>query len=173
MRKNKFVHPRRLGKEQFKMPDISVNGDEYFRNGMFCIHISALLDWLNKNPQPIVDMSVEVCSTRQGLDDSFVDTADITRPIIIAEIAPDYIDFISDFSEKDWISRGYICIDGRHRIEKAKRSGLKTLPAVVLKMEQIVPFICEGYDHYVEYWNRKLEERTTDAHKHDKMSCGE
>ena len=56
-------------------------------------------------------------------------------------------------------------IDGQHRLEKARRLGLKTLPAVILRMEQHIPFLYEGYDRYVSYWDGKLIERTEDAHR--------
>ena len=92
-----------------------------------------------------------------------MEAADITRPIVVAEIAPDYHDFVLDIPEKDWISRGYVCIDGQHRIEKARRLGTETLPAVVIRMEQHIPFLYKGYDRYVEYWNGKLKDRTEDA----------
>ena len=55
-------------------------------------------------------------------------------------------------------------IDGQHRLEKARRLGLNTLPAVILRMEQHIPVLYEGYDRYVSYWNGKLIERTEDAH---------
>ena len=56
-----------------------------------------------------------------------------------------------------------IAVDGQHRIEKARRLGIQTLPAVVIRMEQHIPFLYEGYDRYVEYWNGKLKDRTEDA----------
>lgn len=96
-------------------------------------------------------------------DDCYVEAADLTRPIVVAEIAPDYRDFVSDIPEKDWISRGYVCIDGQYRIEKAKRLGIKTLPAAVIRMEEHVPFLYRGYDRYAEYWNGKLKHRAEDA----------
>ncbi len=51
-------------------------------------------------------------------EDCYVDVACITRPIVIAEIAPNHLDFISDISDHHWSSRAYACID-QHRIEKA------------------------------------------------------
>ena len=43
--------------------------------------------------------------------------------------------------------------------------GLETLPAVILRMEQHVPFLYSGYEQYTDYWNRKLEERSQDAQR--------
>lgn len=70
---------------------------------------------------------------------------------------------VPDIPDHHWTSRGYVCIDGQHRIEKARRLGIKTLPAVVIRMEQHIPFLYDGYDRYTEYWNRKLKDRTEDA----------
>ena len=85
------------------------------------------------------------------------------NPIVIAEIAPDYRDFLSEIPESSWDVRGYICIDGYHWIGRARRIGLETLPAVILRMEQYVPFLYSGYERYADYWNRKLEERSQDT----------
>lgn len=98
-------------------------------------------------------------------DDSYVEAADVTRPIVIAEIAPDHRDLLSEIPESGWDVRSYVCIDGYHRIEKARRMGLKTMPAVTLRMEQHVPFLYSGYDQYTDYWNGKLEERSQDAQR--------
>lgn len=99
-----------------------------------------------------------------------MDLADLSCPIVIAEIAPDYRDFVPDIPEKDLITRGYVCINGQHRSEKAKRMGLGTLPAVVIRMEQHSHFIYRGYDRYVEYWNTKLKERCEDALRWQRMN---
>lgn len=72
---------------------------------------------------------------------------------------------IPDFPENDWYARGYVCIDGQHWIEKATRLEMGTLPAVVLRMEEHVPFLYASYDRYVEYWNGKLRDRTEDAQR--------
>ena len=164
MRKGrKFEHPRLLTAERQDASVLPKEGEEVFSIGVFKFNISAMLDWLKNNPQPIVEVSVGMLGTFSSKEDRYVDLADISRPIVIAEIAPDYRDFVPDISEKDLITRGYVCIDGQHRIEKAKRVGLETLPAVVIRMEQHIHFIYSGYDRYVEYWNMKLKERCEDA----------
>ena len=91
--------------------------------------------------------------------DCYVEAADITCPIVVTEIAPDYRNFVPDIPENDWTSRGYVCIDGLHCIEKARRLGIKTIPAGVIRMEQHIPFLHQ----YVECWNGKLKNRTEDA----------
>ena len=162
-KKIQFSHPRLLSPDQKTLPVLPDAGDEIFCNGIFRFNVSAVLQWLEQNQQPIVDMPVSILGSFGNKDDCYVDTADITRPIIIAEIAPDYCDFIPDFPEEDWYGRGYVCIDGQHRIEKARRLGIETLPAVVLRMEQHIPFLYTAYDSYVDYWNGKLKDRSEDA----------
>ena len=142
------------------MPDVD---DEIYCGGVCFFHVSALLKWLKQNPQPIVEIAVETWSSFSYKEDRYVAAADLSQPIIIAEIAPDYRDFVPDIPEHSWISRGYVCIDGQHRIEKARRLGITTLPAIVVRMEQHTPFIYKGYEQYVEYWNNKLKDRSEEA----------
>lgn len=159
-KKAKFEHPRLLNSIRME-PVISPEiGDEVYCNGAFYYNITALLEWLKKNPQPIINVPADIWGHFDNKEECYVDEADFSRPIIIAEIAPDYKDFVPDISECDWIRRGYVCIDGQHRIEKARKFGLDTLPAVILRMEQHIPYIYKGYEHYVDYWNLKLKSHT-------------
>ena len=164
-KRNNLSHPRCLPKERTFIPPEPEEGDEIYCSGVIRLNITALIAWLNENPQPIVDIPVYTWESSSSKENSHVDAADITRPIIIAEIAPDYKDFVPNIPDCDWISRGYVCIDGYHRIEKAKRLGMETLPAVVLCMEQHIPFVYMGYDRYVDYWNNKLADRVEDARR--------
>lgn len=162
-KKLKFQHPRLLPPERQDAPVFPEKGDEVYCGGVFFFHVSALLKWLEQNPQPQVEVATGTWGPFPGKEDHYVEAADLIRPIVVAEIAPDYRDFIPDIPEKDWITRGYVCIDGQHRIEKARRLGVESLPAVVIRMEQHIPFLYKGYDHYAEYWNGKLRDRTEDA----------
>lgn len=164
-RKVKFEHPRLLSPERMEPPVFPALGDEIFQNGVFFLNIFAILEWLEQNPQPIVEIPTDLWGTFPGKEDCYVEAADLTRPIVIAEIAPDYRDFIPDFPEHHWTVRGYSCIDGQHRLEKSRCLGLAMLPAVILRMEQHIPFLYEGYERYVSYWNGKLIERTEDARR--------
>ena len=94
-----------------------------------------MLDWLKEHPQPVVEIPICMWESSGSKDDRHVEAADVTCPIVIAEIAPDYRDFLCEIPESSWDIRGYVCIDGYHRIEKARRMGLETLPAVILRME--------------------------------------
>lgn len=169
-RKVKFEHPRILSQERMEQPVFPDVGDEIFQNGVFFFNVSAILKWLERNPQPIVCVPTDIWGSFPYKADCYVEEADLNRPIVIAEIAPDYRDFVSDFPEHHWPVRGYSCIDGQHRLEKARRLGLKTLPAVILQMEQHIPFLYEGYDRYVSYWNSKLIERTEDARRWQRVA---
>ena len=165
MKKGKFVHPRMLAAQSMGGTVLPEEGNEIFCNGIFRFNVSSVLAWLKQNSLPVVDMPVSIWGPFDNKEDRYVETADMSRPVVIAEMAPDYCDFIPDFPENDWYARGYVCIDGQHRIEKAARLGMETLPAVVLRMEQHIPFLYAGRDQYVEYWNGKLKDRTEDAQR--------
>lgn len=158
-----FTHPRFLSAGSENNTILPEEGDEIYCNGIFRFNVSAVLEWLKQNPLPVIDVPVRIWGPFAYKEDCYVEAADITRPIVIAEIAPDYCDFIPDFRSDDWYARGYVCIDGQHRLEKAVCLGLETLPAVVLRMEQHIQFLYAGYDSYVGYWNSKLKDRTEDA----------
>ncbi|NSW91883.1 MAG: ParB N-terminal domain-containing protein [Firmicutes bacterium] len=81
------------------------------------------------------------------MNESYLDSVDLTTPVIIAEICPGM----------------YNLIDGHHRIEKAYRIGLESIPAYKLKARQHIQFLTstEAYHSYVEYWNSKI----VDGHK--------
>lgn len=167
-KKTKFNHPRMLAVQRAEAAVLPETGDEIYCNGVFRFNVSAVLEWLKQNPLPVVDVPVRIWRSFGSKEDCHVEAADLSRPIVIAEIAPDYCDFIPDFPENDWYARGYVCIDGQHRIEKATWLGMGTLPAVVLRMEEHVPFLYASYDRYVEYWNGKLRDRTEDAQRWDR-----
>ena len=162
-KKVKFDHPRLLSPERKAIPVSPDPNDEIYCNGVFYFNVSALLEWLKQNPQPLVYMPIDIWYSSSEKEDRYVEAADLTRPIVIAEIAPDYREFVPDIPEHHWMSRGYACIDGHHRIEKARRLGIETLPAVLIRMEQHIRFLYKGYDRYTEYWNSMLKVRTEDA----------
>jgi len=77
------------------------------------------------------------------INESHMDSVVMKDPVILAEIAPGR----------------YNLIDGNHRMEKARRLGIKKMPAYKLKAEQHIRFLTDkkAYEAFVEYWNRKLE----------------
>ena len=76
------------------------------------------------------------------IDESHVESVDISIPIILAEICPNTFNVI----------------DGHHRLEKAYRNGIDGIKAYKLIPEQFIPFLTtvKGYEAFVEYWNSKL-----------------
>ena len=155
-KKSQPRHPRILPTKPAYLPVIPNDGDEIYRNGLVLFNITALLAWLEEQTLPIVQVPADKWGLHYEKAEEYVLAADLSRPIILAEIAPDRFGFVPCIPEDDWTSRGYMCIDGYHRIEKARRMGIEILPAVILRMEQHIPFIYKGYSHYAEYWNQKL-----------------
>jgi len=90
------------------------------------------------------------------MNPDYVAAADLSRPVILAEIAPDRLHHGYPNISNDYYSRGYNLIDGHHRLMKAKQSGVEKLRAYVVSMEQHIPYMTEGFEEYVEYWNSKL-----------------
>ena len=77
------------------------------------------------------------------IDESHLNSVDLKLPVIVAEIAP----------------QRFNLIDGNHRMEKARRASVETLPGYTLNVTQHVNFLTteKAYYAYVEYWNNKLQ----------------
>lgn len=123
------------------------DGDELFPNGIFVFNISRMLEYLQSSSSGIEPKEIDVEDlppTFLEVDESTVATADLTRPLVLAEIAPGQ----------------YNLIDGHHRAEKARRGGVKTLKTYRLSAEQHIAFLTSdrAYRAYVEYWNDKLKD---------------
>lgn len=119
--------------------------DEIFINGIFQFNISKMLSKLNSKTLDIAlsEMNVsDFYSSFSRINEEHIDSVDIRKPVILAEIAP---------------SR-YNLIDGNHRVEKARRTGIETLPCYKLTVDQHLPFLIEkkSYESYVECWNSKI-----------------
>ncbi len=121
-------------------------GDELFPNGIFEFNITKIQEYIRDNAEiftiteaAIKDFSWELSS----LDEAYVDSADITKPVILPEITPDRCNLI----------------DGHHRMEKARRLGVQILPAYKLAMPQHIKFLTSksAYEAYVGYWNDKIQ----------------
>jgi len=121
------------------------DGDELFPNGIFVFNVSRILDYLEKRPTDVELVEIAVCHLDQGfsvLNESHIDSVDLSRPVVLAEISPGQ----------------YNLIDGHHRVEKALRQGATSLLAFKLNVLQHIPFLTsyEAYTSYVEYWNGKV-----------------
>ena len=123
-------------------------GDESFANGIFELfefNITRLLSYLEESPEAVMLVEVSVDDFHREfskIDETHVDSVDTSRPVVLAEMAPGR----------------YNLIDGNHRMEKARRLGIRTTSAYRLSPEQHTQFLtCKrAYESYVEYWNGKL-----------------
>ena len=120
--------------------------DELYPNGIFVFNITKLIEYIEKNPNEIYLVKVEVADFSRSfssIDESHVDSVEVSRPVILAEIAPGH----------------YNLIDGNHRMEKARKMRTKSIFAYKLNVKQHLKFLTEkkAYLAYIEYWNRKVK----------------
>jgi len=133
------------------VPSVIEGGDEYYPNGIFIFNITKMLGFINDNKGRIKIKDISVKEYRKAyfiLNEDHIDKVDLKNPVILAEISP---------------GRHNI-IDGHHRVEKAYRSGIDTIPAYILTPYQHMPFLTdtEAYHSYVDYWNGKVKEMQED-----------
>jgi hypothetical protein len=146
--KNSPGRPTKLKLDKGFQPSPVKEGDEAYPNGIFEFNITGLLTFIDAHPGdfpiepiPVADIP-EYGSSR--LDESAVLSADLSRPILLAEIAPGR----------------HNLIDGHHRVAKARRDSVPIIFAWRIACPQHVPFLTstEAYEKYVEYWNFKVKE---------------
>lgn len=104
------------------------NGDEVFVNGIFEFNITKMIGYIQENPDHFILEEVEVCDffiELSSINASHVDSVDVSKPVIIAEIAPGRFNLI----------------DGNHRMEKARRMGIKKILAYKLNPAQHTRFL--------------------------------
>ena len=93
--------------------------DEFFRNGIFEFNITKLQTFINDHPNIFSPEEILVKTARtfssRNLNESVIRVADIVKPIILAEIAPDRFNVI----------------DGNHRLERAYRDGINVVYAYI------------------------------------------
>ena len=124
------------------------DGDEMFLNGIFEFNVTKMLVFIEANPNkfPVEEIEVERFRTfsPERLDEKTIRQADMSKPVLLAEISPERFNVI----------------DGNHRVEKAGREGLKTIAARRIGPEQHLAFLTSvrAYEAYVRYWNAKLAE---------------
>ena len=136
-----MTHPRFIKLNPNFIPCTLEKGNEYFKNGIFVFNITKLIEHIdaNKDKFTITDIDVDYYCRLQAdynLNQDYVKQADITRPLILAEISPDKYDI--DLLNYYW--RGYSLIDGHHRIAKAHELGIKNLKAYIIPMEEHINF---------------------------------
>ncbi|MBV1756736.1 MAG: hypothetical protein KMY55_02730 [Dethiosulfatibacter sp.] len=69
-------------------------GDEYFGNGIFKFHITKLNEYIEKFSDKFEIIEIDVnryhkffCD--EGMNQDYIKAADLDRPVLLAEIAPD------------------------------------------------------------------------------------
>jgi hypothetical protein len=123
------------------------DGDEFFPNGVFVFNITKMTEHIMNNPELYVpeELAVKDLQKFLSINESHVDSVDISKPVIIAEIAPSRFNLI----------------DGQHRVEKARRLDQEKIMAYRLTVHQHIRFLTsrKAYEIYVEYWNSNIKEQ--------------
>src|SRR3990167_1923584 len=124
----------------------SEEDEEFYPNGIFVFNISKLIQYINKNQEVFqpeeVPVNILASFRSPNIDEATIKTAELSVPIIMAEIAP----------------YQFNVIDGHHRLEKARREEKTVILAYKVPAEHHVRFLnsIKAYVAYVEYWNNKL-----------------
>jgi hypothetical protein len=148
---NDFTAPTKLKRDKRFQPCPLDENDEAYPNGIFHFNITRLLTYIDAHAEsfPVEAIAVADIPSYAGtsLNEATVRSADLSRPILLAEIAP----------------ARYNLIDGHHRVARARRDGVPTVPARRIPCPWHVPFLtsAEAYEKYVEYWNAKVKEMQT------------
>lgn len=162
-KKKSIAHPRAITLNPDFVPCILEQEDEYFPNGIFVFNITKLMGYIDIHREEFATVDIDVAyyrslQERTDFNEDYVEQADLSSPFILAEIAPDRYEMGMRVDPADYYARGYNLINGHHRVAKAHRSGIKTLKAYIIRMEQHIDFLAKGCEEYVDYWNDKLED---------------
>jgi hypothetical protein len=137
---------RKLTVDPTFSPCLEEENDELFPNGIFKFNITKLHRFIQNNPGDfsLEGIVLDEFKTYSSLNESHINTVDLSRPVILAEISPGR----------------YNLIDGNHRVEKARRTGATSLLAYKLSVHQHISFLTseKAYLAYVGYWNSKLND---------------
>ena len=137
---------------------------EYFQAGIFRYDITAIKEALQNGtivPVGYAEENVDMLSQNLnmiGLKRKHIDAADLSVPLIRIEVAPD----------------SYLTADGAHRIAKAMKQGVDTLPDMYISAMDAYPYLTEeaAYKAFVEYWNSKTEDnKLADPRVFDTPEC--
>jgi hypothetical protein len=145
---NAPCRPTKLKLDQKFEPCPLAEGDEAYPNGIFEFNITQLLTFVDAHPENFPLESIPVADIPNyggaNLDEATVLSADLSRPVLLAEIAPGR----------------HNLIDGHHRVARARRDGVPIVHARRIACPRHVPFLTStaAYEKYVEYWNSKVEQ---------------
>ncbi len=135
---------KRLRVDSHFIPCAVATGDELYSNGIFVFNITKMIKYIQENTDEITMEAVAVddfFSSFSSINASHLDLVEIEQPVILAEISPGQ----------------YNLIDGNHRMEKARKIGIKSMLAYRLNVDQHMRFLTnqKAYVAYIEYWNSK------------------
>ncbi|MFZ0498107.1 MAG: ParB/Srx family N-terminal domain-containing protein [Steroidobacteraceae bacterium] len=140
--------PLRLDLDPSFQPSETVHGDELYPNGIFEFNITRLSAYIvaagRFRAEPVALEDICYGGTSPGLNELTIAAADLSRPVILAEISPGR----------------YNLIDGNHRVAKARREGVPSILAYRIRCPEHVAFLTStrAYEKYVEYWNSKVDD---------------
>lgn len=128
------------------MTDCKEN-DELFRNGIFECNITKMQEFIYSGASKNITIDKikvsDLYSSYFHIDQDHLQSVNIDKPVILAEIAP----------------LKYSLIDGHHRIVKAHKEGIEYVLAYKVPVDQHIPFLTsmKRYEVYIEYWNEKIK----------------
>lgn len=127
------------------IPCPAAAGDELFPNGIFEFNITKILEYIQNKLYDVTPEEVAVSdfiASFSSINEAHMGSVVISQPVILAEISPGR----------------YNLIDGNHRMEKARRMGITSIPAYKLNVEQHMRFLTskKAYVAYIEYWNSSV-----------------
>lgn len=140
--------PKKLRFNKKFVPLAREDDEEFFPNGIFDFNITKLTAFICQNPEifPVEQISVKSYArwSSENLSEQTVVYADVSKPIILGEISPGRFNVI----------------DGNHRLERARRDGLETIPAYRVMVEHHIAFLTseKAYQAYIQYWNEKVRD---------------
>ncbi len=143
-----FSKPNKFKLDKNFNPLPADEGDEIFANGIFEFNVTKMMAFIKANAEmfPIEQVDVKLLSTGTpgNVNEETVQTANLSIPIILAEISPGRFNVI----------------DGNHRLEKARREGIECIAACRLAAGQHIDFLtsAKAYQSCISYWNAKLED---------------
>lgn len=122
-------------------------GDELYPNGAFEFNITKMTAFILSNPDQFHPTEIEVSTLpdfSSRLDPATIEKANISVPIILAEVAPGRFNVI----------------DGNHRLKKARISGMTKILAYKIFHQVHYQFLTstDAYVSYVSYWNEKVQQ---------------
>ena len=121
--------PMRLSPDPDFRPCEAQAGEEIYPTGVFEFNISRLLSYISTSgrfrAEPVLLSEIHYGGTSPGLNELTIAAADLSRPVILAEISP---------------SR-YNLIDGNHRVARARREGLPGILAYRIDCPEHVTFL--------------------------------